>query len=166
MKRVFLISIILALCLFLYWYSTTRTNEKTVFVFDNEHLFTQEQINKFDSLFKSHETKTTNEIALVTTANFGADKNILFYSVNFGRQHGIGKKDKKNGVVIVFSGGAHEINISPGLGTEKFLKDEIAKKIIDSLMIPNFNQGKTFNGLWEGSKAIVEFLEKPENKIN
>ena len=55
--------------------------------------------------------------------------------------------------------------ISTGYGTEKMLKDEIAKKIIDSLMIPNFKQAKTFEGLWEGSKAIITFLEKPENKI-
>jgi uncharacterized protein len=166
MKRIFLVLGFIALCLFLYWYSTKRTKEEKVLVFDYQHELTREQANKFDSLFKLHEIKTDNEIALVITDNYGSDKNILFYSVNFGRQNGIGKKDKNNGIVIVFNNKKQEINISTGYGTEKVLKDEIAKKIVDSLMIPNFKQGKNFNGLWEGSKAIVDFLERPENKIN
>ena len=48
---------------------------------------------------------------------------------------------------------------------KEFSKMKMAKKIIDSLMIPHFKQGEAFEGLWEGSRAIVEFLEKPENII-
>ena len=28
-----------------------------------------------------------------------------------------------------------------------------------------FKEGKIFDGIWKGSKAIVDFLEKPENEI-
>ena len=136
-----------------------------VWIFDDANVLTQEQISKFDSLYKSHEKETTNEIALVTTSNYYPDTSLLMFAVNFGRSHGIGKKGKDNGVVIVFNGTRQETMISTGYGTEKILRDEIVKKIIDSLMLPNFKKGKTFEGLWEGSLAIVKFLEKPENKI-
>jgi uncharacterized membrane protein YgcG len=45
------------------------------------------------------------------------------------------------------------------------LKDEIAKKIIDSLMIPRFSEGQYFQAIWNGSLGIVNFLELPQNKI-
>lgn len=141
------------------------SNQKHILVLDNEHDLTEVQIDKLDSLFKSHEKKTSNEIALVTTNDYGTDTSILFFAVNFGRKYGIGKKGKDNGVVIAFSSSKRAAMISTGYGIEKILKDEIAKKIIDSLMVPLFKEGKIFDGIWKGSKAIVDFLEKPENEI-
>jgi hypothetical protein len=37
MKRIFLVLGFIALCLFLYWYSTKRTKEEKVLVFDYQH---------------------------------------------------------------------------------------------------------------------------------
>ena len=142
-----------------------NSNKKGIWVRDSEHDLTPDQITQLDSFYKSHEKKTTNEIALVTTPDYGKDSTILFFAVNFLRNYGVGKKDINNGVVIVFSNKKHETFIATGYGTEKVLKDEIVKKIIDSLMIPNFKESKFFEGIWEGSIAIVNFLEKPGNEI-
>ena len=158
-------SFTLLVVLFVSFAFSCRQNEKNIWVLDSEHDLTQYQISRIDSLFKSHEKKTTNEIALVTTRDYQPDSSILFFAVNFGRKYGVGKKDKDNGVVIAFSATQHQTMISTGYGTEKILKDEIAKKIIDSLMIPCFKEGRIFDGLWDGSTAIVNFLERPENKI-
>ena len=162
MKKFFSISIISFLCFFIF---SCNSNKKGIWVRDSEHDLTPDQIAQLDSLYKSHEKKTTNEIALVTTPDYGKDSTILFFAVNFLRYYGVGRKDINNGVVIVFRIKKHETFIATGYGTEKVLKDEIAKRIIDSLMIPNFKEAKYFEGIWEGSKAITEFLEKPENKI-
>lgn len=156
---------ITSFCFFVFFLLSCNTKKDTVWVLDKEKILNQDQISKLDSLFKDHERKTSNEIALVTTPDYGRDSSILFYSVNFSRKHGIGKKQKDNGVLIVFSRAKRETRIATGYGTEKVLKDEIAKRIIDSLMLPQFRQGNFFEGLWNGSKAITEFLEKRENKI-
>lgn len=166
MKRIFVSLFFFGLAFLIYLYVSTPSKENKVFVYDFEHDFTQGQIKRFDSLFKEHEKKTTNEIALVTTNGYGSDKNILFYSVNFGREQGIGKADKKNGIIIAFSSKRLETNISTGYGIEEVLKDEITRMIIDSLIVPELKQGNTFEAFWAGSKAIIQFLEKPENKIN
>lgn len=144
---------------------TNSSQKDTGWVFDREGDLTKEQIFRLDSLFKDHERRTTNEIVLVTTPDYGNDSTLLSYAVNFGRQHNVGKKNINNGVVIVFNGTRHETRISTGYGTEKILKDEIGKRIIDSLMIPQFKKGNYYEGLWQGSIAIVNFLERPENKI-
>ena len=141
------------------------TNEKTIWVLDTELVLTPAQITSLDSMYKAHEKITTNEIALVTTPDYGTDSTLERFVLNFGNKYGIGKKEKNNGVLIVFSNAMRQTRISTGYGTEKVLTNEIAKKIIDSVMIPYFKQAKTFEGLWEGSKAIITFLEKPENKI-
>ncbi|MCH8317440.1 MAG: TPM domain-containing protein [Bacteroidetes bacterium] len=144
--------------------SSTSTRE-IVFVFDNEQILTEEQETIFTKLFQKHEKETTNEIVLVTTPDWGEAENALLFAVDFGNKLGIGKKEKDNGVVIVFSKQQRETRISTGYGTENVLKDEIAKRFIDSLMIPRFKEGKFFDGLYDGSKAIVDFLEQSGNEI-
>jgi uncharacterized protein len=65
----------------------------------------------------------------------------------------------------VFSAANREVRISTGYGTEKVLDDVAAKKIIDSVMIPFFKKSNYFEGLWHGSKSIVNYLELPEHRI-
>ena len=134
-------------------------------VYDYESVLDSIQEKQLSDLYIDHEKKTTNEIVLITTPDYGVDTSILWYSVNMFRNLGIGKKDINNGVLIVFSGANRQVRIATGYGTEKVLKDEIAWRIIDSLMTPYFRKNEMFEGIWAGSKAVVEFLERPENKI-
>jgi len=160
MKNVF--SLLLAMsCLNFY----CNPGQKPNWVWDLEGDLSIDQINQLDSLYASHEKKTTNEIVLVTISDFGSDSSIELYSNHFFEKHKIGKKKVNNGVVMVFSQAQRKTRIATGLGTEKILKDSIAKRIIDSIMIPHFKKADYFEGIWEGSKVIIAFLEKPENKI-
>ena len=137
----------------------------TTFVYDNENVQTQAQKEQFDFLFREHEKRTTNEIALVTTPDYNGNDNLVLYATEFINKNGIGKKETNNGVVIAFSKAFKTTAIATGYGTEEVLKDEMAKKIIDSLMVPQFKDGRFFEGLLAGSKAVVDFLDKPQNKI-
>lgn len=145
--------------------SNNKSGKKQVWVLDTEHILTEKQVASLDSLYKAHEKITSNEIGLVTTAQYGTDTSILAFATSFGKLHGIGKEKINNGVIIAFSQANRNVAIATGYGTKKVLTDELAKKIIDSLMTPQFREAKYFEGLWLGSKAIVEFLERPENKI-
>lgn len=151
-------------CVIFLAFCATKTTHRT-WVYDNELVLKKDEIKLLDSLFNEHEKKTTNEIALITTSDYGSDTSILFFAVNNSRRLGLGKKGINNGVLIVYSGANRQVRIETGYGTEKIFKDEIAARIIDSLMIPQFKEGKVFIGLREGSKAIIDFLERPENKI-
>ncbi len=142
-----------------------KTAVRNIWVLDTEHILTEKQVASLDSLYKAHEKITSNEIGLVTTPDYGVDTSILSFAINLGKLHGIGKKETNNGVIIAFSQANRGVAIATGYGTEKILTDETAKKIIDSLMTPQFRDAKYFEGIWLGSKAIVEFLEKPENRI-
>ena len=81
------------------------------FVYDYEQVLSEKEEREISNLFRDHEKKTTNEIVLVTTSNYGEDKNILFYSVNFGERNAIGKPNKNNGVVIVYSKAFSQVRV-------------------------------------------------------
>lgn len=131
-----------------------------------EHDLGSTQMTQLDSLYENHEEKTSNQIALITTPGFYPDSNIFDYSVHKLRELGLGRRGINNGLLIVFSRTKRQVRIGTGYGTEKVLKDEIAKRIIDSLMIPSFKADSIYKGLWLGSKAIVDFLERPENRMH
>jgi uncharacterized protein len=165
MTRKLLTLFIISVLVILSCSSTTEKKKIETFVFDNEKILTVEQTKQLDALYRGHEKRTTNEIVLVTTPDYGEFTNNVDFSVDFGNNLELGKTGYDNGVVIVFSKAKRETRISTGYGTEEVLKDEIARKIIDSLMIPKFKANLHFEGLRDGSIAIVNFLDKPENKI-
>ncbi|WMJ75485.1 TPM domain-containing protein [Cytophagaceae bacterium ABcell3] len=158
---------ILAPFIFLFYFSCSAPNKKALdsFVFDYENVLEPSEVDRFDELLKAHEGKTSNEVVLVTVEDYGDNENMLMYSVNFGQENAIGKAGKDNGVIIAFSKANHEARISTGYGAEQVLDDVIAKNIVDSLMVPHFQVGQYAEGLWAGSKAVIDFLEKPENAI-
>jgi uncharacterized protein len=92
---------------------------------------------------------------IVTTPDIGEHEKMVFYAVEFGDRLGVGKKDKNNGLVIVFSSKLSETFIATGLGTENILTDPICKKIVDEKMVPNFKEGKYFLGLESGLKECI-----------
>lgn len=163
MNKLHLFITFLAVCLSSF--TCKEKNEHGSYIYDFEKILSKEQWIKLDSLYASHEEKTTNQIALITTSDFSPDSSIESYSLSMGRKLGIGQKEKDNGVLIVFSNQQRQTRIATGYGTELILTDEIAKNIIDNQMLPNFKQDKYFEGIWAGSLAIVQFLEKPGNEI-
>lgn len=136
----------------------------TGFVLDQEDVLTSAEHHTLDSLFRAHEQRTGNEIALVTHPTFNG-WSAKDFAVNFGDSVGVGKKELVNGVLIAFSRARREVFIATGKGTEQVMQDSICKRIIDRDMLPRFKVDSIFLGLWAGSRAVVDYLDRPENKI-
>jgi uncharacterized protein len=124
-------------------------------VFDYEDVLTINQERTLDSIIANFEKATTNEILIVTTKDIGEHEKPMSYAVDFGNKHGVGKKGKDNGLVIFFSRNLRQTFLATGYGTEKILKDEICKSIIDSCMIPLFKEEKYYDGLKAGVEAAI-----------
>jgi uncharacterized protein len=159
----------LALLLFAFsataFYPAWRGQKNYSRVMDSEHDLDSMQVRSFDSLYQDHENHTTNQIALITTATYYPDSNISSYSTNKLNELGLGRRDINNGLIIVYSKANREVRIGTGFGTEKVLTNKIAQRIIDSIMVPEFKKDSIYEGLWLGSKAIVDFLEIRTNRI-
>ncbi|MBL7940516.1 MAG: TPM domain-containing protein [Flavobacteriales bacterium] len=150
------------LCAFLFACSPSEPTAH--YVLDTEGALDPRMGTRLDSLFRSHEDRTGNEIALVTHATFHG-RSAKDFAISFGDSTGVGKKVRDNGVTIAFSKARREVFIATGHGTAKVLHDSICQRIIDREMLPRFKLGDTNSGLWYGCIGIVEFLERPKNRI-
>lgn len=124
-------------------------------VYDFEQVLHDNQEYVLDSIIREFELQTTNKIVIVTVDNIGEFDKMVEYAVDFGEKHGIGKKEMDNGLVILFSKSMRETFLATGYGTEKILKDEICKSIIDSTMIPYFKNQDYFGGLKAGLEECI-----------
>ncbi len=134
------------------------------FVLDNEGVLTSAQKSTLDSLFRAHEERTGNEIALVTHPTFNG-RPAKDFAVAFGDSVGVGKKDRDNGVLIALCKARREVFIATGKGTERVLHDSICQRIVDQEMLPRFKLEDHYGGLLSGCLAIIDFLDRPENRI-
>lgn len=128
---------------------------------DFENSFTSNQIIELDSIISSFENETTNEIAVVTIESSSTTKdefdNLILTILN---NWGVGKKGINNGIVIGISTGLRQIRISNGYGIEAKLSDAETKKIIDDMILPEFRNGKFFEGIKSGLLALMQKIRQ------
>jgi len=142
---------------------TAKQNQSLVS--DSANILTDAQHTEFNRLYKLHEEKTSNQIALLTIDHNKTDMDLHDYGKVLFNKRGVGQRGKNNGLLILFCMKCKRLEILSGRGTEKILTDSLAKGIIDNFMIPKFRIGKYYDGILDGSNAIISFLEKPGNEI-
>src|SRR4030095_7151607 len=132
-------------------------------VSDYEKNFSNEQLNILDSIIILHEKETSNEIAIVTleidTATIKSLEEFQEFGLELFNEWGVGKDEKNNGIVIVFSKKLRMIRIEVGEGLTTKLTDEEAKAIIDNLIIPEFKKTNYFDGILRGLLAIIKEIQ-------
>ena len=133
-----------------------EVNKKISWIYDYEEILTINQEKYLDCIISDYEKKSTNEIMIVTSKDIGEYEKTIQYAADFGSTHEVGKKGKDNGLVIFVSKNLRETALSTGYGTDKTLKDEICKKIVDSCMIPLFREEKYFDGIKVGLDECIK----------
>ena len=68
---------------------------------------------------------------------------------------GIGKKDKDNGLLLLWSTGDRRVRVEVGYGLEGALPDGKVGAILDTYVIPKFKAGDFDQGLIDGVDALV-----------
>jgi uncharacterized protein len=135
----------------------------TGWVADFENIFTPEERYILDSLINSHELKYSHEVAIVTlsldSTLINTSEEFADFSFTLFNQWGIGKKEKQNGIGILISTNLRKIRIETGMGLTGKLTDEEAKKIIDTIIIPEFKNGAYYQGTLYGLRAILKEIE-------
>jgi len=125
------------------------------FVYDYENVLTLEQQDELALIIKKFEKETTKEIAIVTVDNIGKFDLMVEYAVDFGAKHQIGKRENGNGLIILFSKSLRKTFLATGCETEKILKDEICKEIVDYKMLPYFKKQDYYGGIKSGLQECI-----------
>ncbi len=106
----------------------------------------------------SHETRTSNQVVVVTLPSLqGYD--IERFAVDLFRAWGLGRKDRNNGVLLLAAPTEREVRIEVGYGLEGTLTDALSSDIIRSRILPRFRTGDLPGGISSGVDAILSVIE-------
>jgi uncharacterized protein len=132
-------------------------------VSDLENIFTREQAAYLEGIIGKYEERTSNEIAVVTlhldSTTIHSAQEFEALSLLLFKKWGVGKKEKNNGIVILFSVHLRRIRIEVGYGLEGLLTDKMAKDITDTSITPEFKQGNYFTGIRQALERIFKEIE-------
>src|SRR5690606_9198460 len=103
----------------------------------------------------SDSTSTQIVVAIIGSAQ-GED--ISYLGAQWGQKWGIGQADNDNGILVLLARDDRRIAINTGYGVEATMTDLMSKRIIESVIIPEFKKGDYYSGLDKGTDAIFKVL--------
>lgn len=131
------------------------------FVSNPDGILSLPTVNELNRIILSIQEQTSSEIAVVVVQSIG-DEEIKPFATSLFAKWGIGKKDKDNGLLILFVLEKREITFETGYGMEGALPDAICKRIQTLYMLPYFKKAEYDKGMIEGLTKIQDILSHPE----
>jgi uncharacterized protein len=119
-------------------------------------LLSESQINALENKLVAYNDSTSTQIAVViikTTQPY----EIADYTYQLGEKWGVGQKGKNNGIVFLWAPGDRKVSIQGGYGMEGPLPDIYAKRIISTIVAPNFQNLQYYQGIDEATTAIMQY---------
>ena len=128
---------------------------------DEAHIFSQNERDELLNLVQNFEQNSTTQIAIVTLNSLG-NRSIEELSLEIARGYKLGQKESDNGVLLLVAPNEKKVRIEVGYGLEGTLTDSISSQIINSVMIPQFKNGKMSEGVKDGVLAIIKVASGEE----
>lgn len=123
---------------------------------DFEGIFKPDEGDSLESLIAHFEKKTSIEIAILSIDTNMVDQDRFSDFTNrVLKVWGIGKKLKRNGIVICISRGYQEMEIVTGPGIESYMSEPEKFEIIRKVFIPQYKKNKYYEGTLAGLEAIL-----------
>jgi uncharacterized protein len=104
----------------------------------------------------AYNDSTSSQIVIVVVPTTG-EYPIGDYAFKIGREWGVGQKGKDNGIVLLWAASDRKVFISTGYGMEGAITDGIAKRIISTVIIPEFKNGMYYQGLDKGIDTLFKY---------
>ncbi len=107
-------------------------------------------------LIRYSDSTSTQIVVIIIPSTKGEDINYL--GAQWGQKWGIGQDGKDNGIVVLLAKNDRKIAISTGYGVEGSLTDAMSKRIIETIILPEFKRGNFYEGLNKGVDVIFQVL--------
>lgn len=119
---------------------------------DLGNFLSKNEADRLERKLRNYNDSTGTQIAIVTVQSLNG-YDISDYTFRLAEKWGIGQKGIDNGLIILASKSDREVFIATGYGLEEYIPDAIAKRIVETIIIPNFKQG----GFYSGFDQAVDF---------
>jgi len=133
-------------------------------VVDQAALLSAAQRAELESDLAAYETKTTDQIVVVTTKTLQGYP-IEDFALALGRKWGIGQKNKDNGILIIVAPTERKVRIEVGRKLEPLLPDGRAGTIIRQTILPAFRRGDFAGGIRAGVQEVRAVLEGDKGEL-
>lgn len=110
----------------------------------------QELEEKLIALDKANNTQVV-VLTVKTTGRYEPNE----FATEVGDQWQVGDADKDNGVVILVAVDDRQTYIATGRGSEGWLPDLLAKRIVDNYMLPAFRNGNYYKGISDATEIVA-----------
>lgn len=124
-------------------------------VTDLAGLISPETEVKLNQLLTQLEAQTTVEMAVVTVPQTSPASTPKAFATELFNTWGIGKADQNNGILFLVSQGDRQVEIETGIGMAEQLPDARVESIIQTYILPAFQQEDYDWGIWQGTQAIA-----------
>ena len=154
--RIFLVFF---LCTSFIWgqFNIPEKPTKETSVYDYVNLLQASQKSALEQKLIRYADSTSTQIVVAIISSTEGE-NINFLGAQWGQKWGIGQADKDNGILVLLAKDDRRIAINTGYGVESTLTDLMSKRIIESVIIPEFKNGDYYGGLDKGADAIFQVL--------
>ena len=143
------------------WTPTLLSAQKTVpeptqfLVNDYADLLSRNEEVALGRKLRDYVGETSTQIVVVTEKSLQGD-DPFSYAQRLATAWGIGGGENDNGVLIYVAKDERQVRIQTGRGTEGFLPDVTAKRIIENIIVPAFRSGDYYRGLDRATNAIMD----------
>ena len=108
-----------------------------------------------NSKLEQFERDSSDQVLVATFPDVPADYQMEDFTQRTAEAWGVGQKKNNNGAVLFLFPGSHKIRIEVGYGLEGAIPDAVAKRIIQSEIVPAFRAGDFDGGVTRGVNAIL-----------
>lgn len=131
--------------------------EKETSVYDYINLLSDVQKNALEQKLIHYSDSTSTQIVVAIIASTEGE-NITYLGAQWGQKWGIGQAGKDNGVLLILARDDRKIAINTGYGVEGNLTDAMSRRIIETVIVPEFKTGDYYGGLNNGADTIFKVL--------
>jgi len=126
-------------------------------VMDSTNMLSTKQKRQLFEMIEAIEDSSGAQVAVVIVQSLkGADINR--YSLQVAEKLALGRYEYDDGVLLTLALQERSARIEVGIGLEGILRDEIAARILRESMIPEFSEGRIFDGLGGGIREIGKLV--------
>lgn len=131
---------------------------------DLANVLSDQEEQQLESELVQFDQATTTQITIVTVPSLNGTE-VSDFAFKLGEKWGVGRKEKNNGIVIIFKPKtANEkgaIFVAVGYGLEPVIPDALANRdVVNREMIPRFRENDIYGGLFSGVKVLEGLASK------
>ncbi|OYQ38163.1 hypothetical protein CHU92_06450 [Flavobacterium cyanobacteriorum] len=123
----------------------------------NTQLLAKDKQQAIEQKLLRYADTTSIQIVVVVVPTTGGD-DIDRFKVDLAHSWGIGQEKADNGVLLLVAKDDRKVAIATGYGTEHLLSDAVSNRIIDEVIVPQFKRGNFYEGIDNGTTAMMQAL--------